>query len=219
MNYARATAVVCLSLVLTLSAQAGFTIDNWGKHGAHLNANIVDRGLLVDRPGTLTRGDTERPNALLYLEQENVRLTSPLTTVEGIIPAGTCVTSYIVHFDPLGDDEVPRHEAWGEITFDTPVLGLIYTTSAPRGIWSASDLAVGIPGMYDTSLFHRDLEPNQDSISFLGNTVTLDFVVNTAMDEARIIVQGVPAPGAIVLCSIGAASLSWLRRRRSSIAD
>jgi hypothetical protein len=215
MKYACATIVVCVSLILTLSAQAGITITNWGKHDGHLNVNIVDKGLLADLSGSLTMGDMERNNALVYLERENVRLISPLDTVEGTIPAGTYVTSYIVHFDPLGNDTSPKHEAWGEITFDSAVLGLIYTTSAPRRIWAESDRAVGIAGKYDDTLFHRDLEANQDSISFLGNTVTLDFIANTAMDEARIIVQGVPVPGAIVLCAIGTGLAGWLRRRRA----
>ena len=207
---------VCVSLVLTFSAQAGITINNRGTHDGNLNAQIVYKGPLADLGTTLVMGDTERANGLLFLEQENVELTSPLTTTDGILPAGTLVTSYILHFDPPGNDDTsPRHEAWGRITFDTPVLGLIYATSAPRKIWTASDAALGITGKYDTTLSHRDLEINQDSISFSGNTVRLDFIANTGMDEARIIVQGTPAPGAIVLCSIGITSLAWFRRRRT----
>lgn len=77
-------------------------------------------------------------NALFaWNEQQNVLLAAPLVTdLGGTIAAGTRVASHGVVFDPVAARTVV-----GSVTFDRPILGLIWQTSR----LVATDGLLGLP--------------------------------------------------------------------------
>jgi len=141
-------------------------------------------------PTTLQSNQTTTPNHMLVIpEQQQVVLESPLT-VEGVsgrvtIPAGTTVSSYLIHYDPtLATHSAPRSAVtfWGEIA---AVIG-----SAP-GL-ANTDSLFGLPEtVYETEAF-RELEAGKDEVRLSDDrkTVSLFFSVSYPefLDEARILV-------------------------------
>lgn len=214
--------VIIVILALALSAQAGPTLitnDSPLTGPGTTRANIVFKTVL---PSSLSMGKAEENSAQIFLERQNVLLTSDLAVVGGWIPAGARVNSYILHFDPVGSASSPVWEARGTITFAEPLLGLIYATSntATYSLLTASDSIVGLGGSYyESGTYHRKLEIPQETWEDLatlpGNTVYVNLFTNSSMDEVRIITQVVPAPGALLLGALGAALVGCLRRGKS----
>ncbi len=135
---------VLLALMAT-SAHAGVT----GTTGAISYEGPMPSGL------DLTTNGTESDVVIFaWDEQQNVTLGVDLSVditdtgtytrsdspTPGIIPSGTPVSSYILHFDEDGDQPT---ELSGSITFDTAILGLIMETNPPNSL-VASDGVVGI---------------------------------------------------------------------------
>jgi len=95
-------------------------------------------------------------------------------------------SSYIVHLDP--ETHSPVSIGKGTIEFSRPVLGLIYAPPSKRLI--DSDDMVGIGKEFYAGL--RNLDPwwpYQDTVDYVGNTVTLELWVSGGADAIRIIVE------------------------------
>ncbi len=89
----RRSIAILVVLALAGAAQASPTINN------AIPDSIVWKGQLPSAAGTLALDATQDNAVQLYLEQENVVLGSPLQlTVGGVLPAGTVVNSYILHY-------------------------------------------------------------------------------------------------------------------------
>lgn len=83
--------------------------------------------------------NNQQNNSALFAwnEQQNVLLAAPLVTdLGGTIAAGTRVASHGVVFDPVAARTVV-----GSVTFDRPILGLIWQTSR----LVATDGLLGLP--------------------------------------------------------------------------
>ncbi len=145
---------------------------------------------------------TSDTHAFVFTERECATLASNLpvdvvnpsgtydetTTQAGIVPSGTQVDSYYVHFDKVGDAGTATVS--GTLTFDRPVLGIIFL----RPTLNATDAAVGAPGTTYTSndSSFRGYEGPSDTVhvSEDGRTVTFSATVGAFQDELRIITEG-----------------------------
>jgi hypothetical protein len=105
-----------------------------------------------ERPSDVSEGAFESDSILVMQERTDV-LDEPLTLdhavlpdgMETTLPAGTAFTSYLVHFDPLGDPD-DLQTAAGQITFAQPILGLL----VERASLGETDATLGSIGRYET---------------------------------------------------------------------
>jgi hypothetical protein len=210
--------MILVVLLLAGSAQAdipSITNDSSLTGPGTTAADIVWKGQLTS---SLAMGAAEEDTAQLFRERTGVVLSSDLNLAGGgVVPAGTTVNSYIVHFDPVGSNQSPVWECKGTITFDEPVLGLIYATSdtSTYSLLTASDDSVGLgSAFYESNTYHRKLEiPQSKWQDVANNTVYLNLFTNTSMDEVRIVT--VPAPGALVLGLVGTSLVAFIRRKKA----
>jgi hypothetical protein len=205
-------------LVFAASSYGAPTVADLGTTPGNVAAPLVYMGQLS---GSLANEAMAANTTQVFLERESVTLAVALALSDGSsILAGTAVSSYIVHFDPVGTP-TSVYEGHGTITFDRPVLGVIYATNdtSTYTLLTASDTAVGLgPAFYDADPLQRKLEiPQatwQDVVSFSGNVVTVNLFTTSSMDEVRIITAcPVPAPGALALLALGTGLVGWLHRR------
>jgi len=143
-------------------------------------------------PASLRSGDSLTFNHTLVIpERQNVRLEEELTIngLNGVVslPAGTVISSYLVHYDPPGDiSRAPR----GAVTFLGQVAAVVVQTSD----LVATDPLLGLSSMeFETASFRGlEIEPDEDEVQVSRDRKTVSFRFDTSppqyLDEARIIV-------------------------------
>ncbi len=198
-------AVVALASVLLTTTPAS----------AALVASTGNVVVLASPPASVELGQlTSNEHGFVFTERTCAVLTGNLavdvvnpvgtyseTQVQpGTIPAGTKVDSYLVHLDEATNQGLALN---GSLTFDRPVLGLIFLVPT----LNASDAVVGAPATtYPTgSTPSRGYELASDRVQVSANrrTVTFSSSVGTPgfQDDLRIITEGTctgrpqPPPG------------------------
>jgi hypothetical protein len=130
-------------------------------------------------------------------EQQCVTLTSPVQLDfsavggSGLIPAGTSVSSQLLHFDPTGGSSVTLS---GSMSTDGTIIGAITTDAG----LDASD-SLGAPGtVYPTGTFGRGLDPvvQGDTVTVSADLLTATTTVTDRFhfDQIRVITHCVPPP-------------------------
>jgi len=163
---------------------------------------------------TVGNNDFNDNNVRAFSEQQNFTLLSALTTdSNGMIAAGTLISSHNVVYDPLNLETVV-----GTVSFSTPILGLIFTTAN----LSASDY-LGLSQVSYLNPFEAGLEAGSDVVSFIGNTVTFSLRARSPGDTFRVITEGVPPAvvpepesWALLIAGFGLVGATMRRRRRSA---
>ena len=182
-------------------------------------------------PLSVVQGATEDDDTIIaFPELEDVELLEDLdvdiTTsgtfgleadlTPGVIPAGTRVSSFFMHFDPVGTPEDPYSAfAAGSLVFESehPILGVMVLGPA----LSASDSIVGLPGTtYPSADGSRGLGlVPQDIVNITGDqlSITLAVAAGAGVDQVRVIV-GVPEPSTVALLGLAVVGLvgGWRRR-------
>ncbi len=216
------TVAVALSMLLSSSAWAGIT-------------STTGAVVVSPAPSDLREGATESNTAILAIhELQDVLLsqslplnitipgTSPFggsaNLSPGSLPAGSRVSSYLIHFDSLTNNSVA---ASGSITFDSAILGIVALSDTLH----ATNGLVGLPGvMYpqgDLRGFELVQQPGGsggglDSLTLSADrrTVSFDLQNVEAVDQMRLITAIVPEPSTLALFAVGTGMLLRMRRRR-----
>lgn len=158
-------------------------------------------------PGfTVGNNNQQNPNLFAFDEIQNLTLMADFA---GIL-AGTKVNSHYVFFDPQ-----PSRSMIGNVTFDGDILAVITKTAD----LFATDSLFGRAGVTYLNPNARGLE-NDDTFSFAGNALGVDWTASTPGDYIRIITAAaVPEPGTWAMLLLGFfASGSALRRARKQRA-
>ena len=209
-----------------------------------LNPPVQLGGFLI--PAPLTAADNQLVGAgYVFEEQNDIVLGVPLQTdtngfghgipgayqtsssgilQTGVIPAGTVVSSFMIHFDVL-DGSFPDSAAFKVFT-DEHIIGAIFSDN----LLDASDLIVGAPGTsyaHGVALRGATVDPTEGMDVVIGvpgdldpgvgfsNTVTVfSLEVGASLDEVRIITSPVPEPtsGTLALLA-GLFGMTGLRHR------
>jgi hypothetical protein len=161
--------------------------------------------------------------------------TSPNSTSvnlsPGVIPAGTVVSSYALHYDVIGTRATDNAlEAIGSVSFSDPILGIEVLSATLNG----TNGTLGLASLtYSNGPDHGlELTPGgggtSDVITLSADdrTVTVDLLNASSADDVRIITAASPTttavplpaafyPGAAMMTSLLAAAYGW--RKRSHI--
>ncbi len=227
--------LVCGSFALLVAASA--------------NAGVMEHFGIVERtpaPASLMPGEVESDDMVSFVtETVGFELTQPLnvdivaepgTTYDiqnrlnqGAFETGSVVDSYLLHLDLVGDNGNKIRNVEFEITFDTPILGLIILGDAnwngslagstlDDSDYLAGDLQTAYPsnadgvnrGTLEAASNFEWLEISPDGFTLSGKFRSRA----NHLDQVRIITEGqaIPAPGAVALA--GFAALAGVRRRR-----
>lgn len=101
-------------------------------------------------------------------------MSSPMT---GNLSAGTLVTSYLLHFDPVDEGGEPISSE-GSVTFDRPLLGILFESME----LDASDAILGSVGVYARGERSLDLA-DSDWLQISDDLRTLSFDLTVAGSE------------------------------------
>jgi len=182
--------------------------------------------LLFPPPSVATGALENDVYGVVFQEQSNLVLSAPLTvnamgpgtygshnaSNSLVIPTGTPIQSYFVHFDSVG---MPNRHIYYTctITFANNILGVIYMENE----LNASDAPLGAPGTtYATNEVWRGLEDNNIDLITISNdlkTVTINSRLFNHLDQIRIITDVVPEPSSLLVLAAGLPLLARLRRR------
>jgi len=156
-----------------------------------------------DNPGA------ENSNQQAFNEQQDVLLAANLAVDGGFIAAGTRVDSHMIFLNTPGSQNANGTATW---TFSGPILGVM--SDIGGNLEADSNALLGASGTaYPGAFSNRGLEGN-DAYAVSGNQITVRMQVTEPGDWMRVTTHSIPAPGAVVMASLGTGLVGWLRRRR-----
>ncbi len=171
---------------------------------------------IISPPSSVVVGQRENNTQIaLFEERQSVLLTTDLLVdvrspglygpnmslsnfpQDGSILAGTRVSSYYLHTDPIG--AIGGNIFAGTVTFDSEILGLAFTSGQLGGTASV----LGLSGVtYDTS--PTGVHANIDQISLSNNRRTIGIIAiqGAGADNLRVI-TAIPEPASLMVLFLG----------------
>lgn len=124
------------------------------------------------------------------------------------VSATTLVNSHWIGYDPLVAATLSF-----TVTFDQPILGVIWTTYS----LDATEAALGLPTVTYYTPKYLGLEPI-DGFTVSGNTLTFTAYANIPGDFMRVLTSPIPEPSVYPMMGLGLACvmLAVSRKRRSA---
>ena len=162
-------------------------------------------------PDNTVGDDTfETPNLYGFDEDQNILLGAPLSvdTPAGQLATGTTVASHYIFFDPG-----PTQRLIGTVTFDAPVLAIIFSTNNLDDSDFLADTGVTYlnPGL--RGLERGDVVTISDTFE-----ISIDFTASTPGDYIRVLTAFSPGaatePGTLAVLAAGLLGLGFFMRRR-----
>ena len=157
-------------------------------------------------------------------ERQRVVLTSNIATDQGVIAAGTFVSSHMIFLNTGPGNNTQANSHFGvNWTFDGIILGVMSNYDGSMEMASTPQLGA-IGTLYPSVPFNaRGLESNvgpegpNDGYSFAGNTLSIGvgMYVTEPGDWIRVVTSAVPEPGTITLLGLGLIGLAVLARKRA----
>ena len=213
-----------------------FTGNSWAAIVSTTGMTVISAPTSVE-PGQLESNTT----VWAFTEQQSYTLTTDLavdevvsTSATGLLAAGTEIDSYFFHVDPVGDSGLAADgvEISGTVTFDTKILGLIWTgvpcpNNCPTSFMylDASDYLGAPSTTYPTGGLGRGLEVEEqytwtrDFITLSSDGYSLTTLSSAAAplysDQLRVITaSAVPLPMSVWLLGSGLIGLVGFGRKR-----
>jgi hypothetical protein len=103
-----------------------------------------------------------------------------------VIPAGTSVSSFLIHSDPIVESQ-PGQRLTTTVNFTSDILGVMV---ADTTLSSAADAALGATGVTYRATAARGLELNVDWVRLSARSIQVSVRTSTAVDEVRVITAG-----------------------------
>jgi hypothetical protein len=133
--------------------------------------------------------------------------------VPGIIPAGTQIESWYIHFDAVGQPSIPEVQPWAITWQNTDrILGIVYSDARLDG----SDFVRNAGTLYPNGMQFRGTTgavEGDDLINFnLPNEIIAQQSVTVALDQIRVIFA-IPEPTSGCLALTLVACIGTLLRR------
>lgn len=124
----------------------------------------------------------------IYLKEANDKQRAretmvDVSLVQSVIPAGTRVNSYLVHFDATNRQN-DTYRAKGRVRFNGRVLGVILHQES---LSASDDLLGGVDTIYESKVGRR-MENDFIRISSDQRQIVMNFEIHGFIDQARIIV-------------------------------
>ncbi len=192
---------------IAMAAVVAFGLASVG-HAGVVSGTATTGFSIIAAPAEVGNNNQQDPMVFAWNEQQNVVLPVDLVAdVGGTILAGTRVASHGIVFDPVNATNTTA-----SVTFDRPILGVLYLTDK----LAATDALLGAPGTIYNSPSARGLENGAERAStlFSGNTLEFTWRASSPGDNVRVLTAAVPEPATWAMLIAGFGMVGFAARRR-----
>ena len=211
-HYATLGAVNCDTFIVTTGVAEGAECAYSTTTKSH-----VDYRVDVDCcPIAVAESDREIDSAILVFHERQIELDRDLyldllihdvDTIfgsgdatdwnSGIVPAGTEINSYFLHFDPIGQQPTSVLNTTATFSFDGEILGLIIDPTSLND----TDIRLAAAGRYMTGLLHGFNLSSPDTVTIFDDKHSVTVHMNVFRDQISQlrIITAVPEPATVSL--------------------
>lgn len=174
---------------------------------------VGDTAIAFDRPASLAQGNAESTTLNVLLERidvldnqlsVDVQVLGPTTLSgtnfgdSGELLADAEIASYLLQYDPIGDDAGAVDVLTGSITFEQDILAILWDSTT----LTAADHALGAIGDYGDSASRGLLLAGDDFVGIASDLRTLSYSLSVGGDEMiqwRVVTGGQSDFGSLLL--------------------
>lgn len=210
LTFAVAAAPSAADIVSTTSVFVGDinTVSSFGNNQVESDLIPVFKESSVTLGSTLDGVYTDNATGVALATKHNNHNSN------GSIAAGTGVDRFLIRLDNVNNNSGATYQRSGSITFDRPILGVIWTTGHLIGC----DDVLGAPGVAYSTNSVRDALGGQgaDEFTLSSDLKTIDVTLAIGSgywDELRVLTE-IPEPTTAALLGLGGFAVALRRSRR-----